>query len=116
MTAKTDIVSSNVNLAQYLLKLGILSTALDLLGLNNSDGYGHGTHVAGTAAGRSPGTSTTRGFNGIAPNANLIDVKVLNAPRRRSDQRRDRGHRLGDRKPNRAQHQGNESQPRRELD
>ena len=78
VTAKTDIISSNANLAQYLLKLGIISTALDLLGLNNDDGYGHGSHVAGTAAGRSIGSSTSRGFDGIAPNANLIDVRVLN--------------------------------------
>ena len=79
VTAKTDIVSSNTNLAQYLLRLGLVSTLLDLLGLDNADGYGHGSHVAGTAAGRSSGTNTSRGFDGIAPNANLIDVKVLNS-------------------------------------
>src|SRR6266478_547677 len=49
VTAKTDIASSNVNLAQYLLRLGIVSSLLDLLGLGNGDGYGHGSHVAGTA-------------------------------------------------------------------
>ena len=78
VTAKTDIASSNTNLAQYLLRLGIVSSLLDLLGLGNGDQYGHGTHVAGTAAGRSGGSGTSRGFNGIAPNANLIDVRVLN--------------------------------------
>jgi subtilisin family serine protease len=40
VTAKTDIVSSNTNLAQYLLQLGVISTVGDLLGLNNDDGYG----------------------------------------------------------------------------
>src|SRR5258706_4795291 len=79
VTAKTDIASSNVNLAQYLLRLGIVSSLLDLLGLDNGDGYGHGSHVAGAAAGRSNGTFSSRGFNGIAPNANLIDVRVLNS-------------------------------------
>jgi serine protease AprX len=78
VTAKTDTVSSNTNLTQYLLRLGIVSGLLDLLGLDNKDGYGHGSHVAGTAAGRSIASGSARGFNGIAPNANLIDVRVLN--------------------------------------
>jgi len=79
VTAKTDIAATNVNLAQYLLRLGIVSSLLDLLGLGNGDGYGHGSHVAGTAAGRSNASGASRGFNGIAPNANLIDVRVLNS-------------------------------------
>ncbi|HWL74563.1 MAG TPA: S8 family serine peptidase, partial [Burkholderiaceae bacterium] len=78
VTARTDTVSSNTNLVQYLLRLGIVANVLDLLGLANKDTYGHGTHVAGTAAGRSVGNNSSRGFNGIAPNANLIDVRVLN--------------------------------------
>src|SRR5882724_9718839 len=78
VTAKTDIVASNTNLAQYLLRLGIVDSLVDLLGLGNGDGYGHGSHVAGTAAGRSNASGASRGFNGIAPNANLIDVRVLN--------------------------------------
>ena len=45
-----------------------------------SDQYGHGTHVAGIVAGN--GTSSTgpayfRTFRGIAPNANLINLRVL---------------------------------------
>src|ERR1700687_2418956 len=79
VTAKTDIISSNTNLAQYLLKLGIISRVLDLLGLNNDDCYGHGSDVAGAAAGRSIGSGSSRGFNGIAPNSSLIDVRVLNS-------------------------------------
>ena len=43
------------------------------------DGYGHGTHVASVAAGRartySSGTPDT---TGIAPNADIYDVRVLN--------------------------------------
>ena len=39
-----------------------------------TDGYGHGTHVAGIAAGNG---SNSSGFNvGVAPQANLINVKV----------------------------------------
>ena len=37
------------------------------------DGVGHGTHLAGIVAGR---TSSTAGFQGIAPGAHLVDLKV----------------------------------------
>ena len=41
---------------------------------NRSDAYGHGSHVASVAAGRAyRGVDST----GVAPNANLFDVKVL---------------------------------------
>jgi serine protease AprX len=45
------------------------------------DPYGHGTHVAGIIAGdgsASSGPGAFRRFNGIAPNANLVSVRVLN--------------------------------------
>jgi serine protease AprX len=45
-----------------------------------SDGYGHGTHVAGIAgsSGRdSSGIAFKRTFKGVAPNANLINLRVL---------------------------------------
>ncbi len=44
------------------------------------DHYGHGTHVAGIAGGsgaNSTGNHYTKTFVGIAPNANLINLKVL---------------------------------------
>ena len=77
--ASTDTVSSNTNLVQFVLSLGLLNIVLDLLGLTNKDPYGHGSHVAGVAAGRSLPAGSSRGFEGIAPNANLIDVRVLNS-------------------------------------
>lgn len=52
------------------------------------DDYGHGTHVAGIAAGNgasSEGPGTFRTFKGIAPNANLIDLRVLDANGMSSD-------------------------------
>ncbi len=46
------------------------------------DAYGHGTHVAGLIAGNgsnSTGSAYSRTFKGIAPNANLINLRVLDA-------------------------------------
>jgi serine protease AprX len=44
------------------------------------DEYGHGTHVAGILAGNgksSTGSQYTMTFKGVAPNANIIDLEVL---------------------------------------
>jgi serine protease AprX len=45
--------------------------------LPNADKYGHGTHVAGIAAGRGNGAGNNTDVTGIAPNANIISIKVL---------------------------------------
>jgi len=58
---------------------------------NNSsvaDQYGHGTHVAGIVAGNgssSTGWGYSKTFVGIAPNANIINLKVLDANGNGSD-------------------------------
>jgi len=44
-------------------------------GSSSDDFYGHGTHVAGSIAGN--GISSDGRYPGIAPKANLIDVKVM---------------------------------------
>lgn len=53
-----------------------------LPGLNAADQYGHGTHVAGIV-GSNGNDSTGRGFTrtmqGLAPNVNLINLRVLDA-------------------------------------
>lgn len=52
------------------------------------DDYGHGTHVAGIVASSgasSTGPQFTRTFRGIAPGANLIDLRVLDANGMSSD-------------------------------
>src|SRR5216683_4141787 len=52
----------------------------DFVGGGTNDYYGHGEHVAGIIAGsgKSSNYSTyTRHFKGIAPNANLINLRVL---------------------------------------
>jgi len=47
---------------------------------DTSDQYGHGTHVAGIIASEgwfSTGSNFTHTFKGIAPNANIINLRVL---------------------------------------
>ena len=49
---------------------------------STNDQFGHGTHVAGILAGNataSTGTSYYRTFRGMAPNAKLINLRVLDA-------------------------------------
>jgi serine protease AprX len=51
-------------------------------GLNASDQNGHGTHVAGIVGGNgkdSTGLGFTRTFKGIAPNVNLVNLRVLDS-------------------------------------
>jgi hypothetical protein len=42
------------------------------------DAYGHGTHVASVLAGRAKYYAYAGDTSGVAPNANIVDVKVLN--------------------------------------
>ena len=54
--------------------------SLDLVGGGTDDHYGHGEHVAGIVAGngqRSTCPTCTRTFKGMAPNANLINLRAL---------------------------------------
>ena len=50
-------------------------SVIDAIRSNRADRYGHGSHVASIAAGR--GVNPSKDATGIAPNANLYDVKVL---------------------------------------
>src|ERR1700680_2016006 len=53
-----------------------------LPGLDASDRYGHGTHVAGIVGSNakdSTGAGFTRSFRGVAPNVNLINLRVLDS-------------------------------------
>ena len=54
-----------------------------------NDPYGHGTHVSGAAAGSGYDSNfakiSTRTFKGIAPNANIINLRVLNSQGAGSD-------------------------------
>ncbi len=50
-------------------------TNINYLAINQPDLYGHGTHVASIAAGR--GYYQATDSTGVAPNADIYDVKVL---------------------------------------
>ncbi len=52
----------------------------EITNTTKGDEYGHGTHVAGILAGNgkdSTGREFTTTFRGVAPNANIIDLEVL---------------------------------------
>jgi len=53
------------------------------VGGDTNDEFGHGTHVAGIAVGTDNVTTvisnSTRGFGGVAPDANIVNLKVLDA-------------------------------------
>ncbi len=55
-----------------------LSLEADVPEARYLDTYGHGTHMAGIAAGRSPGADlrTEHGFLGVAPDARIVSIKV----------------------------------------
>ncbi|MGH9822642.1 MAG: S8 family serine peptidase, partial [Blastocatellia bacterium] len=73
VTAGIDIVSSNLLLSQFEKQKGIPRPFLT----GEADDYGHGSFVAGVAAGRDLPSGGSTGFQGIAPSADLIDVRVL---------------------------------------
>ena len=57
---------------------GKIKASKDFTGENRTDDpFGHGTHVAAIAAGL--GTSTSGAYEGIAPGANLVNLRVLNS-------------------------------------
>jgi len=67
--------------ARILHSASFLPSTLSYSTFTNDD-YGHGTHVAGILAGNgamSECSRCTRSFIGIAPNANIINLRVLDA-------------------------------------
>ena len=67
-----------------------------------SDGYGHGTHIAGLIAGT--GQQSNGRYVGVAPRARLIGLKVLDGEGRRLHERRHRRDRLRHRQQGGARH------------
>ena len=72
---KHDLTGSNGVNSRVVYSENFATGAMDA-----SDGYGHGTHVAGIAGSSgkdSSGVGFKRTFKGVAPNANLINLRVL---------------------------------------
>lgn len=72
------VIDSGISAHPDLGKRVVYSTSV--LGGSTSDGFGHGTHVAGIVGGSgkdSTGPFYTRTFRGIAPNVNLVNIRVL---------------------------------------
>jgi serine protease AprX len=76
------VLDSGVNPAQDLYTVWGRSRLVASAAFNGDwnrtpfDGYGHGTHVAGIIGGN--GSASLGGYIGVAPAANLINVKVSN--------------------------------------
>jgi serine protease AprX len=80
------VIDSGVNLVGDLAAPAtkssrvVYSRNFDLTAPNTSDLYGHGTHVASIIAGNGANSSCSNcnvTFRGIAPNANIINLRVL---------------------------------------
>ncbi len=85
------VIDSGIDVGPDLSVLGLLPRvvyAQDFTGGNGRDQYGHGTHVAGIIAANgieSECLNCRRSFVGIAPNASLINLRVLDATGSGSD-------------------------------
>ena len=74
----TTGVDASTSLAPGSLALNSYEAAVNNDYAATLDGYGHGTHVASVAAGRGFGFYAAPDHTGIAPGADIYDVKVLN--------------------------------------
>ena len=88
VTPVDDLSTSNGLGYRIVYSQNFVPTTVSLLGVSVSatvptnvlDQYGHGTHVAGLAAGNGTDSSSKndfRTFRGSAPNANIINLRVL---------------------------------------
>jgi serine protease AprX len=71
-----DLMTSNGTASRIVYSQSFVA------GLDASDQYGHGTHVAGIVGSNgasSSGPNFKRDFRGVAPNANILNLRVLDA-------------------------------------
>src|SRR5437773_6304181 len=74
VTPKNDLMASDGVNSRVVYSESFIGVS------DTTDGYGHGTHVAGVVGGNgkdSSGVGFTRMFRGMAPNVNLINLRVL---------------------------------------
>jgi serine protease AprX len=85
------VIDSGIDTSPDLSVLGLLPRIVytqDFTGGKGTDQYGHGTHVAGIIGANGIDSncfSCTRSFVGIAPNASLINLRVLDSNGQGSD-------------------------------
>jgi serine protease AprX len=88
ITPVDDLTNANGNGYRIVYNQNFVPTTVDVWGVsltatiaaNYLDQYGHGTHVSGLAAGNGTDSSSKhdfRTFYGSAPNANLVNLRVL---------------------------------------
>jgi serine protease AprX len=70
------LIDSGVDPNHWALK-GKVAATVDFTGGDGVDRFGHGTHVAALIAGRGGKSADTRLYRGVAPNASLINLRVL---------------------------------------
>ena len=79
----SGISTSNPNFNLFLSSKSRIVYSESFVGGDTNDQFGHGTHVAGIALGTDNVTAAisnrTRGFGGVAIDANIINLKVLDA-------------------------------------
>jgi len=76
VASKLDLMTSNGAASRIVYSQSFVA------GLDASDQYGHGTHVAGIVGSNgasSSGPNFKRDFKGIAPNVNILNLRVLDA-------------------------------------
>jgi serine protease AprX len=74
VTQKDDLMTANGSASRIVYSQSFVP------GQDPTDLYGHGTHVSGIVGGNgadSSGNAAIQTFRGIAPNVNIIDLKVL---------------------------------------
>ena len=85
------VIDSGIDVSPDLSLLGLLPRVVytqDFIGGNGTDPYGHGTHVAGIVGANGIASqcfNCTRSLVGIAPNALLVNLRVLDANGQGSD-------------------------------
>lgn len=78
ITNQPDLQVSGGGASRIIASTSLLNTSKSFINtaLDTSDGYGHGTHMAGIIGGNGARSSGAR--MGVAPGVNLINVKVAN--------------------------------------
>jgi serine protease AprX len=72
------VIDSGIDLRHLMVRNRVLGS-VDFTGGDGSDGFGHGTHIAGIIAGQAGRTPDTHNLQGVAPSASLVSLRVLDA-------------------------------------